>query len=289
MLAILDLWQGSAAEAAAAFERAAEHARHADDRRLELDCLEWINGCLLYGPAPAEEAIRKSEAIERASGDRRVEGWGRMTQCVLEAMLGNFDEARQLREHARATWEDLGMRLELTGSIQNFGCVELLAGDPAAAEREFRAGYELSEGMGETGYLSTTSGFLAEALYAQGRYEEALRYTKEAERAAAADDVLSQFVWRAVRAKVLARRGELESSEKLAREAVALADSTDYLDQRGTVHLALAEVLRLAGRESEASAEAQESLRLHEEKGNVVSAERARALLAELHEASATS
>jgi class 3 adenylate cyclase/tetratricopeptide (TPR) repeat protein len=289
MVALLDLWQGRAAEAAEAFGRAAEDARHAGDRRLELDCLEWINGCLLYGPAPAEEAIRRSEAIEQAAGDRRVEGWGRTVQCVLEAMLGNFDKARQLREQARTTWEDMGMRLELAGSGQNFGWVELLAGDPAAAEREFRASYELSERMGETGYLSATAGYLAEALYAQGRYEEAFRYTEEGERAAAADDVLSQFLWRAVRAKVLARRGELESPEKLASEAVALADSTDYLDPRGFVHLALAEVLRLAGREIDATAEAQESLRLHEEKGNVVSAGRARALLAELHEASATS
>jgi tetratricopeptide (TPR) repeat protein len=289
MLALLDLWQGSAAEAAGAFERAAEHARRAEDRRLELDCLEWINGCLLWGPAPAEEAIRKSEEIQRAAGDRRVEAWGRTIQCVLEAMLGKFDKARQLREQARATLEDLGMRLELAGSGQNFGWVELLAGDPAAAEREFRASYELSERMGETGYLSTTAGFLAEALYAQGRDEEALRYTKEGERAAAADDVLSQILWRAVRAKVLARRGDLESPEKLAREAVALADSTDFLDPRGTVHLALAEVLRLAGREREATAEAQESLRLHETKGNVVSAGWAWAMLAELHKASATS
>src|SRR5439155_15319162 len=170
-----------AAEAAGAFERAAEHAHRAGDRRLELDCLEWINGCLLYGPAPTEEAIRRSEAIERAAGDRRVEGWGRTVRCVFEAMLGNFDEARRLREQARATWEDLGMRLDLAGSNQNFGWVELLAGDPAAAEREFRAGYELSQRMGETGYLSTTAGFLAEALYRQGRDEEALRYTEEGE------------------------------------------------------------------------------------------------------------
>jgi hypothetical protein len=101
--------------------------------------------------------------------------------------------------------------------------------------------------------------------------------------------VISQILWRAVRAKVLARRGEPESPEKLACEAVALADRTDYLDTRGTVHLALAEVLRLAGREREAAAEAQESLRLHEAKGNVVSAATARALLAELHEATASS
>src|SRR5580765_7740435 len=48
------------------------------------------------------------------------------------------------------------------------GGLSWLAGDPAAAEREFRASYELSEEIGETGYLSTTACFLAEALYAQG-------------------------------------------------------------------------------------------------------------------------
>src|SRR5439155_18657566 len=96
MLALLDFWQGRAAEAAGAFERAAEHARRAGDRRLELDCLEWINGCLLFGPAPATEAIRRSVAIEQAAGDRRVAGWGLTVRCVLEAMLGKFDEARQL-------------------------------------------------------------------------------------------------------------------------------------------------------------------------------------------------
>ena len=289
MLALLNLWQGRAAEATRAFERAAEHARRAGDRRLEVDCLEWVHGCLIWGPVPAGEAIRKSYAIERAAGDRRLEAWGRNAQCVLEAMLGNFDKARLLREQTRATMEDLGMRLELAGAAQNFGLVELLAGDPAGAEREFRAGYERSERMGETGYLSTAAGFLAEALYTQERYDEALRYTKEGERAASPDDVMSQYLWRAVRAKVLARGGEREPADKLAREAVALADSTDHLFTRGTVHLAVAEVLRLAGREREATAEAQESLRLHEEKGNVVSAESARALLAELHEASATS
>jgi ATP/maltotriose-dependent transcriptional regulator MalT len=174
------------------------------------------------------------------------------------------------------------MRLELAGAAQAFGWVEVLAGDHAAAEREFRAGYELSERMGETGYLSTAAGMLAEALYAQGRDDEALRYTEEGERAAAPDDVMSQVLWRAVRAKVLARRSELETAEKLGREAVSLVDSTDNLSHRGDVHLALTEVLRLAGREGEAVAEAQESLRLYELKGNVVSAGRVRALLAEL-------
>jgi ATP/maltotriose-dependent transcriptional regulator MalT len=131
-------------------------------------------------------------------------------------MLGKFDKARQLREQARATMEDLGMRLELAGAAQAFGWVELLAGDPAAAEREFRAGYELSERMGETGYLSTAAGVLADALYAQGRDEEALRYTKESERAAAPMTSYAVF-WRARRCPP----AEANEPAELAHEAIA--------------------------------------------------------------------
>jgi hypothetical protein len=46
--------------------------------------------------------------------------------------------------------------------------------------------------------------------------------------------------------------------------------------------MALAEVLLAAGRSDQAAHALQEALRLHEQKGNLVSAERTRTLLAEL-------
>ena len=56
------------------------------------------------------------------------------------------------------------------------GAVELLAGDPAAAEREFRAGLATLEAIGEKGNLSTVAAYLAEALAAQEKDDEALEY-----------------------------------------------------------------------------------------------------------------
>jgi hypothetical protein len=85
-----------------------------------------------------------------------------------------------------------------------------------------------------------------------------------------------------VRAKVLARRGEYAAAEALARDACAIVDSTDYLDERAAARRALAEVLRLARRPAEATAEAEIALDLYEQKGNQVMAEWMRALLAEL-------
>ena len=52
--------------------------------------------------------------------------------------------------------------------------VEMLAGDPAAAEREIRPECEMLEGMGETYFLSTMAAMLARAVQEQGRDEEAL-------------------------------------------------------------------------------------------------------------------
>jgi hypothetical protein len=74
----------------------------------------------------------------------------------------------------------------------------------------------------------------------------------------------------------------MEEGERLAREAEALTDQTDFPVDRADARMYLAEVLLLAGRHDEAAEVLQDALRLHEHKGNLVSAERTRALLAEL-------
>ena len=67
----------------------------------------------------------------------------------------------------------------------------------------------------------------------------------------------------------------------MAREAVDLVARTDALNRRGDSLLALAEILHLQGSEDEALESIREALRLYEQKGNVVSAERAKAMLLE--------
>ena len=68
---------------------------------------------------------------------------------------------------------------------------------------------------------------LAQALLDQGRDEEALAFTGTARPTAADDDVQAQATWRAVRAMLLAGRGEASEAARLAREAVELARGTD--------------------------------------------------------------
>jgi hypothetical protein len=65
-------------------------------------------------------------------------------------------------------------------------------------------------------------------------------------------------------------------------EAVRIAARTDYLDLHADALESQAEVLRLAGRRSDAAAAFKECLELRRRKGNLVGAARAESSLAEL-------
>jgi len=255
------------------------HASQVGDRRLAADALWRLCTALAVGPTPAPEAeLRIGELAGRARGDRKVEAASLSTRAPLVAMQGRFDEARALRSQALALNKELGLRLYVASMSHYTGAVEVLAGDLAAAEAEHRASAEVLRAMGATAYLSATLSLLADVVYLRGRPDEAYELAEETE----ALNAEPGFRPRSVRAGVLATRGEYAAAEALARDACALVDASDHLDDRGAARSALAEVLRLAGRVAEATREAEIALGFYERKGNQVMAERMRALLGEL-------
>jgi len=264
-----------------ALERALEHARRSGDRSLELETMAGLSGALLWGPTPVPRALaRMGTLLDETRGHRLVDARIRRSVAALLGMQGRFDEARGILAEVRSTLEELGSRLNLATLGFFIGPLELLAGDPEAAERELRSNCDELERMGERSWLCSLAAFLAEALYVQGRHDEAEHWTRVAEEAAASDDLEAQSDLRSVRAKVLAQRGRFEEAEALAREAIALMDPTGESDHKGDAWFDLAEVLRLAGKDAEAAEALQRALEWYEEKGNVVSANRARAQLA---------
>ncbi len=90
---------------------------------------------------------------------------------------------------------------------------------------------------------------------------------------------MTQALWRSIRAKVRASDGRCDEALALAREAIALMESTDLLSHRADAMLDLAEVLRACSRLREGRGAIQTALGLYEAKGNVAAAARARALL----------
>jgi tetratricopeptide (TPR) repeat protein len=260
--------------------RMIEHARLAGNRLLEQRVRPALATCALYGPRPVPEAIVLCrELLASAGDDRKGEAMTLLALGHLEAMQGDFDRARDLYRRSRASLEELGWNLHAAVTSISSGPIEMLAGDAAAAESELRGDLDALERMGERYYLSTTAGFLAEALYRQDRLDEAERYAELCEEISAPDDVSSQFLWRCVRGKILARRGRLGEAEAMVREAVRLIREAEDPDSQATALLDLVEVLRLAGRHDEAGAVADEAAELFLRKGNVVGARRATAIL----------
>src|SRR4029079_3583513 len=102
---------------------------------------------------------------------------------------------------------------------------------------------ERLELIGELVYLSSAAPLLLEALYRLGHDEEALRVSERwhPDRLTVPEDVDAQVAWRAVRAKFLARGGEIAAAESLARQAVAQASTTDDIQLRAEALTALAQ------------------------------------------------
>jgi len=188
------------------------------------------------------------------------------------AMLGRFDEARAIVVALRAELADRGAMIPLALATGHVSVeLERLAGDPAAAAEFGQEGCQLFEELGEQAWLSTAAGLLAQALYALYHLDEADAWTGRAAELGASDDAITQMLWRQVRSKVLARRGEHAEAERLAREAVAIGEATDLLDSQGDAYADLAEVFALGGKNSDAAAALERATAKYERKGNLVS------------------
>ena len=75
--------------------------------------------------------------------------------------------------------------------------------------------------------LASTEGYLAQVLLLTGRDREADRLARRCAALATDDDASPQVIWRQVRARVLARRGDAQRAVELGREAVEIAMTTD--------------------------------------------------------------
>ena len=276
---------GVAAEAA---EQTIRHATQAGDEVMARRSLGMLAQCMLYGPTPVSEAIARCEdVLSQAADDLRASAITEVALAHLEAMRGNFGTARVRYRRSRALLEEFGYRFFAALTSLDSSLVEMLADDLQAAERELRKDYDTLEHMGEHNYLSTTAGILAEVLYRQGRYEESAELAGVCRQLASQDDVTSQFLWRCVQAKLLARERQHDQSDEIIGEAIDLIGDSDWIDWQGNGFIDLAEVCRLRGRTADAlQALAQASMRFAA-KGNVVSARRADELAAGLRAAPA--
>jgi len=281
LLAYVDAAVGRSVAGEQAAEHAINLAHRAGDERLEARTRRLLCFVLDWGPVPLPEVItRNEEALQWASarGIRTVERDVLNILGKAHAARGEFDLARQYLDAAEKIGvERVDPRFWVAHELAA-AAVELLDGNPVAAEQVLRPAYEAA-GAGTRPFVAAS---LARALLLQDRNEEAEEMARQCERAAADGQLDAQIKWRELRAVALARQGSVEAAERLCQTAADLAGPSEQLDSKAQVQADLAEVLHLAGRQGEASLAARRALELYQQKGDLVSARNAELLLREL-------
>jgi class 3 adenylate cyclase/tetratricopeptide (TPR) repeat protein len=271
LLAVMYASKCRFADAEHAVTQTIDHANAAGDSLLMVRNAPAYSFIWLAGPTPVPQAIERCRAlIEESAGDRRTEGAVLCALAPLEAMEGRFFAARSAYRRAQQILGDLGLRVLASSTSLNSGPVEMLAGDPAAAERELRRDRGLLEGMGDRYFLPCVIAYLAQAVLAQGRVAEAEELALRSAELSAADDIEAQSVWRRVSAQTRAESGAVDEAVQLARDAAEYADRTDSPTLRGDALYDLAVVLGRCGKAEEAAAVAASARELYVAKGNLV-------------------
>ncbi|HZU13316.1 MAG TPA: adenylate/guanylate cyclase domain-containing protein [Chloroflexota bacterium] len=237
--------------------------------------LFYLPVALMWGPRPAEDCLR---TLKPLLADDPHPG-PLAAVAYLQALLGNFEGTRAVVQTSSDRLE------ELSGEIGPMGIVAKvmhLEGDHEAAREQLQRYCDALEQRGELAVLSTYYPELGRELCLLGRYDEAETLAQRGRELGAEDDVLTQVLWRQVMALVLGHRGEFDAAERLAREAVAIAEQTDAVVWQGDALWDLAEVLVQAGRSAEAIATFEDAMDRYARKQNLVMVARVRERLAAL-------
>jgi class 3 adenylate cyclase/tetratricopeptide (TPR) repeat protein len=258
-----------------AAEQALRHSRLAGQQSFGLALLPQT---LVFGPRPADEALATLDSVLPPSPDSRV----LLARACLLAMLGRFEEAWQLALPAGERLREFVWEAE---AEVHLGEIAGLAGDYAAADAHLRRACDAFERRGSRAFLSTFAPWRGRYLCILGRFDEAEPLAQLGRDLGGDVDLSTQMLWRQVQARVLAHRGGYAEAERLAREAVAIAERTDALNSQGEAFCDLAEVLAAAGRNDEAAAALEQAFDRYGRKQNLAMVAQVSPKLEELRKA----
>jgi hypothetical protein len=156
---------------------------------------------------------------------------------------------------------------------ESTAAVELLAGDPAAAETALRIALAHGQQTDERDHISQAAGRLSLLLIdrANGDNAEAVELAALSAACAPADGVLAVALSQTASARAESKAGRHRRAAELAHAAVDVVPEA-MPNLRGDVHLQLAHVLRRSGADDAARHAAAEALHCYRRKGNHASA-----------------
>jgi len=276
--------RASSAAAERAWNRAADAARAAGDRRHLTRSLRWLASAALWGPTPAGEGIARCRAYLREIGSTPTgQGVISLHMSGLHAMSGDLTTARDLRQRGTAMLREVGTTLPLV-LAEPAALVAVLVEDLAAAERHLRGAFDALVAMGEQADLSTCAAMLARVVAMQGadgrgapvpgfeRWDEVAEYVHRSRTSSGGQDLSARIVRYGALARQLAARGAFADAVERVERAIELADGTDLVNQQADAFTDRAHVLALAGRHRDAVSAARTARALYLRKENRLAA-----------------
>jgi tetratricopeptide (TPR) repeat protein len=227
---------------------------------------------LVAGTRPADECL---EVLDRQFAET-PSNWLLLNRGWLLAMLDRGEEGRQVAAEAYARMRELD---EARWGEWYLAEISNLVGDYEDATDRLGVLCEWVEAMEQFALLGTYLARRGRWLCLLGRFDEAEQLGN---RARALDEEFNaavdggEQVCRQVLARVHAHRGGLVEAERLAREAVALIDGCQLLNDQCAALWDLADVLAATVRVDEAAAAYQQALEACERKKNLALARQIR-------------
>ena len=274
VLAELGNMRGRLESRAEAVEQAIREAGLSEAQSRQTGGLAWalmdsLAAALVRGPRPVHEALRTYDRLVPTAPDSGAV----LCRAILLTMLERTDEAQALAVSAEERLREFG---ELGDANAWLAEIDLLTGDLEQAASRFRAYCRYLESNDRRGELSSYAPKLGRILCSFGNYDEAERLAEMGRELGDPEDVVTQAGWRQTKAIVCSARGQHAEAERLAREALALAESTDELESQAELLADLAEMLEAAGRRAEAVAAWRDALARYEQKQIIPLARRVR-------------
>ncbi len=237
---------------------------------------QMLLASMYWGPKPIAAAVRQAELIRQQSDSRINEAGASRVIGGMRAMLGDYDVALEMVRASAEVEEALGRMFTAKSTRGQFeGPILVAAGRYDEAERVMTAAYDEMVAAGDRAFSSTVAGNMADLYIELGRIDEADRFANAAISGSADDDVEARAQGLAAMGRVHAARGNFDEAERIAREAVAMAETTDYIHRRGAVTEHLAAVLAAAGKRTEAADALRQAIAYYDAKGALASAVRA--------------
>jgi predicted ATPase/class 3 adenylate cyclase len=274
-------WLGDVTGSEEVLERAITCARQSGNHRAQMRASHWLAVTFSVMPIPVDAALARAEQLlSEAGGDLWAEADLLKPTSVLYAYIGRSADARAAIDRSQSIFASFGAQFMLAESAIPASLVGLITADPEAAERYAQAGREIFRTMGQGGgFAVDLTCLLADALYDQGRFDEAQQMLDQA-RAASHPDKAG--ITSLTQAKLLARQGQVEAARQLAGQEEALLSPSSLPIEHATVLETKAEIERLAGAPAQAAASLRAAIEIYDGLRAIALAERARTALAGL-------